>query len=654
MLICGAFILFSWGIVITMQIKNYKTFIQCEIYMMKLPVIVGFGGVNAAGRSSFHHAHNRLVYSALSADKKAQTLRSLAALTGVPVDQASEHENALLASTLIREINQDHFDTNNIPWNKRLPVAGVQDQPIEFIAKAKHLPEQLPSNWQVSDLGDKQVKVTIQGETNFLLPSMRKASVRSAGMLPTGFDPAAAYQSRNHPRGIQMTVYGASDALQSMGIDWDLVRSKVSPDQISVYAGSGMSQLDSAGYGGMMMSRLNGKKVSSKNCPFGFAEMPADFINAYLLGSVGSTGTAMGACASFLYNLRMAVSDIQTGKARVAIVGNSEAPILPEIMEGYSAMGALITDKELRELDGLSDDQAADHRRACRPFSSNKGFTIAESAQFIVLFDDALAVEMGATIHGAIGDVFVNADGYKKSISAPGVGNYVTVAKAMAAARSIVGDKAFKERSFFQAHGTSTPQNRVTESHIINEAAKHFGMDNYLVGAVKSYLGHSIGCAAGDQIISSLGIFNSGFFPGVTSIDHIADDVHHSHLNIPMQHIEVGQKGLDIGVINAKGFGGNNASATLIAPHIVNDMLANRYSAGEMLQHSLLNEAVREQAQSYDDKASAGDPQTIYRFDYGVCDENSVHFSDGKMNIDGFDQAVSLDVISPYAGLLDK
>lgn len=622
--------------------------------MMKLPVIVGFGGINAAGRSSFHHSHNRLVYDALSPAKKARTLQSIAALTGVPVEQASAHENAILASTLIRQINDDHFDTEHIPWNMRLPVNALDGQSIEFISKSKHLPAQLPQNWHLTDIGNKQVKVSVQGETNFLLPSMREAVVRSAGMLPSGFDPAAAYQSRNHPRGIQMTVYGASDALQSMGIDWDLVRAKVAPDQISVYAGSGMSQLDSAGNGGMMMSRLNGKKVTSKHCPFGFAEMPADFINAYLLGSVGNTGTSMGACASFLYNLRTAVADIQSGKARVAIVGNSEAPILPEIMEGYSAMGALITDKELRELDGRSDSQAPDHRRACRPFSTNKGFTIAEAAQFIVLFDDALALEMGATVHGAIGDVFVNADGYKKSISAPGVGNYVTVAKAMAAARSIVGDKAFKQRSFFQAHGTSTPQNRITESHIINEAAKHFGMDNYLVGAVKSYLGHSIGCAAGDQIISSLGIFDSGIFPGVNTIDHIADDVHHSHLNIPMQHTEVGQQGLDIGVINAKGFGGNNASATLIAPHIVNQMLASRYSSAELLQHSLLNEAVREKAQAYDDKAVAGDPQTIYRFDYGVCDENSVHFKGDELAIDGFDQSVSLDVASPYAGLLDK
>ena len=39
-----------------------------------------------------------------------------------------------------------------------------------------------------------------------------------------------------------------------------------------------------------------------------------------------------------------------------------------------------------------------------------------------------------------------------------------------------------------QAHGTGTPQNRVTESHILNELAKTFGIESWLTGAVKCYL----------------------------------------------------------------------------------------------------------------------------------------------------------------------
>lgn len=619
--------------------------------MLRLPVIVGFGGINAAGRSSFHHGHYRLVYDKLNAGQSERTRASLASLMG---DYGAD-ESSILANTLVRKIHDSHFDTEHIPWNKRLPVRPVgDDTPISFITKPSGIPEQLPPGWRISELGDKQLRVDITEESKLLVPSWRKSTVRSAGQLPTGFEPDKMYQSRNHPRGIQMTVYGASDALQSIGIDWEVIRSRVAPDHISVYAGSGMSQLDNNANGGMMMSRLTGKKVTSKHCPFGFAEMPADFINAYLLGSIGNTGTSMGACASFLYNLRMGISDIQAGRARVAIIGNAEAPVLPEIIEGYAAMGALATDDELRELDGLSAGAAVNHRRACRPFSSNKGFTLAEASQFIVLFDDELAMELGATVYGAVSDVFVNADGYKKSISAPGIGNYVTVAKAVAAARSIVGDKALRERSFFQAHGTGTPQNRVTESHIINEVAGHFGIDNWLVGAVKSYLGHSIGCAAGDQIVASLGIWDSGLFPGITSIDHIADDVHHKHLHLPMDHVEVGRRGMDVGIINAKGFGGNNATATLLAPHVVEKMLDRHYSAQQRSDYKKRQEKVAEKANAYDEAACRGEAETIYRFNYQVRDSDDVAFAGDVLNIKGFEQAIPLTMASPYAGLMGE
>ena len=48
----------------------------------RLPVIVGYGGVSGAGRSSSHHALGRMVYSALAEPERHRTLSSLAALMG--------------------------------------------------------------------------------------------------------------------------------------------------------------------------------------------------------------------------------------------------------------------------------------------------------------------------------------------------------------------------------------------------------------------------------------------------------------------------------------------------------------------------------------------------------------------------------------------
>ena len=94
------------------------------------------------------------------------------------------------------------------------------------------------------------------------------------------------------------------------------MRNAVAPDEIAVYAGSAMSQLDPNGYGGMMQAQLVGKRATAKQLPLGLPQMPADFVNAYVLGSVGSTGTNIGACASYLYNLRQGVEDIRAGRRR--------------------------------------------------------------------------------------------------------------------------------------------------------------------------------------------------------------------------------------------------------------------------------------------------------------------------------------------------
>ena len=51
--------------------------------MKPLPLIVGFGGINSAGRSSFHHSYNRTIYESLNRKEKTSTIGSLAVLMGL-------------------------------------------------------------------------------------------------------------------------------------------------------------------------------------------------------------------------------------------------------------------------------------------------------------------------------------------------------------------------------------------------------------------------------------------------------------------------------------------------------------------------------------------------------------------------------------------
>ena len=110
--------------------------------MTRLPVIVGFGGINPAGRSSGHHGYRRLVYDQLESGKQQSTLKALAALM-----QCDANEQSILANTLVRKINDYLFDPSHYRANKQAMMTGLQDGPLSFILKKNQLPEQLPPTW---------------------------------------------------------------------------------------------------------------------------------------------------------------------------------------------------------------------------------------------------------------------------------------------------------------------------------------------------------------------------------------------------------------------------------------------------------------------------------------------------------------------------
>ena len=504
---------------------------------------------------------------------------------------------------------------------------------------------------RLGSCGDVVALFSDTAEIDLLIPDIRSSRVSSAGQVPTGFNPGELYQSRSHPRGLQLAVYGASDALRSTGIDIARLKELVPPDQMAVYSSSAMGQLDNDGYGALFQNPMRGKRPTSKNVALGLTQMPGDFVNAYVLGSVGGTGGIVGACATFLYNFRHAVEEIKSGRKRLVVVGNSEAPVVPDVIEGYRTMGALTEDEQLMALD---NSDSPDYRRACRPFSSNSGFTVAESAVYTVVMDDELALELGARILGSVGGIYVNADGYKKSIPGPGIGNYLTMGKAMGVARAMLGEKGLRERTQMHAHGTGTPQNRVTESHILNEMAKVFGIEAWPVSAIKAYVGHSMAPAGGDQLAAAMGTWAHGWMPGITTIDHIADDVEDSNLNLSMSHLQIDPREMEGAFVNSKGFGGNNATGFFLSPHITEKMLSKRYGDRQMQTWRKRNDAVAAKASDYDQGAEGDKYPPIYNFGDGVLDGEDIKISKSEISIPGFGYSVNLDLENPYEDMHDR
>jgi acetoacetyl-[acyl-carrier protein] synthase len=586
--------------------------------MSALPVITAMGGINAAGRSSMHHGFHRLVFEALDQARQRRTLDALGALGGTRSDAA------LLNGTLIRAL----------PQTVRLSMAvnGHSDTPVTLEMRNLDLPEPLPAGWRVEPISRQRSRVTLPAGADLRAPTAIERRVSAAGQLPDGFDPSVLYASRNHPRALQMAIYGVSDALGMLGIPWDTLRGRLAPDQVAVFASNAMAQLDDNGLGGMMRAPALGLRTTSKQCPLGLGEMTADFINAYVLRSPGGTGGMLGACATFLYNLERAVHAIRNGRARLVVVGTSEAPLVAEVLEGYRAMGALAEDHALAALDGASEP---DLRRACRPFGENCGFTMAESTQFCVLMDDALALELGADILGAVPDVFVHADGAKKSISSPGIGNYLTLARGAHLVRQLLGEDALHQRSFVHAHGTGTPQNRVTESHVLNQVAKAFAIKHWPVAAIKAFVGHSLGSAGGDQLAATLGTFSAGLLPGITTVDAFADDVHASNLSLSREHRELQPAAA---LLNSKGFGGNNATAVALSPDATLALLARRHGDQALTRWRHAVDTTRQAAQDYDAAALRGETRPDYHFNDGVIHGDDVAITDRDIRLPGWEQ----------------
>tara|TARA_B100000678_G_scaffold67900_1_gene55733 strand:- start:1313 stop:3049 length:1737 start_codon:yes stop_codon:yes gene_type:complete len=571
-----------------------------------LTVITGFGGINASGRSSDYIGYKNLIFDSLEEKEQLKVLKDLAVIqqrikpagkkwetnTGDSIQLNSylqKNRGVIREHTLVRKIERDLYDPEGI----------ILDQ--------------------------------IQAS--------------SAGQLPTGFDPGQFYSSRQHPKALQMTVFGMSDTLGQFGIDWSHILKKVSPDQIAVFSGSAIGNMDYFGFGGMMQSRMKGSRSSSKNLAFGLVEMSADFINAYILGSVGRTGHVVGACATFLFNLQLGKENIENGNARVVVVGGAEAPITPEIIDGFFAINALSTDKRMLELQSQLNEPAnkPNQRKACRPFGENIGMVMGESAQFVILMDEELALELGAKIYASVQAVASHADGFKNSISGPGVGNYITLAKCTAKASEILGSKSLKHETYVHAHGTGTPANRTSESHILDKIAKVFGIKSWPVTAVKSYLGHSMAVAAGDQLSCVLGTWNKGIIPRIHSITETAEDVFDDNLNFLTEDKSEDPNFYKGAFLNAKGFGGNNASALILGPDFTFSQIKEHYTKKALKDYERKLENTRKSVLEYNENASKGDYNTIYKFNHEVLEGmEDLEITKEKIKLKGYKKEINL------------
>ena len=200
-----------------------------------------------------------------------------------------------------------------------------------------------------------------------------------------------------------------------------------------------------------------------------------------------------------------------------------------------------------------------------------------------------------------------------------------------------------------QAHGTGTPQNRVTESAILNRWAEAFGIEQWPVAAIKSYVGHSLGAASGDQLTATLGMWQYGVMPGIGTINAIADDVYQSNLKFAIKHEELAAR--DYALINSKGFGGNNATAAVLSPRSTHSLLAQVHGESAMAAWAKANESVEAQRQNTESERLKGNWSPSYFFDAGVLQDGEIEITANTLKLG--DKVVELGTAVPHNWRLD-
>ncbi|HJM59598.1 MAG TPA: beta-ketoacyl synthase, partial [SAR86 cluster bacterium] len=161
------------------------------------------------------------------------------------------------------------------------------------------------------------------------------------------------------------------------------------------------------------------------------------------------------------------------------------------------------------------------------------------------------------------------------------------------------------------------------------------------VTAIKSYLGHSMAPASGDQLITSLGTWNKGIIPGIHSTEILADDVYSKHLDILLENKTEELNFYKGCFLNAKGFGGNNASAFILSPDETKIKLQSLFSKNKYNQYLNKVGSTQKKSHKYNTSCLKGDYQVTYKFNENVLNgEKDIEISRKGMKLKGFKKQI--------------
>ncbi|HPF16454.1 MAG TPA: beta-ketoacyl-ACP synthase II [Thermotogota bacterium] len=349
-----------------------------------------------------------------------------------------------------------------------------------------------------------------------------------------GFEPKDHFEkkiAKRYDRFLQFAIVASRQAVEDAGLtgeDWK--------ENAAVTVSSGI--------GGFKTLHGEYKNLFEKGPqsvrPFLIPMMIADMASGSValdLGAKGPNFSTMSACASSLHAIILTTMMIKHGYIEVGITGGSEAVIDPLPVAAFGSMTAL-----------SPSDQP---KIACRPFDKKRdGFIMGEGAGALVLENESHAKKRRAKIYGYIDGFGMTEDAFHISQTDPeGKG----AAKAMRQALEM-SQCSPEQVDLVNCHATSTPVGDKSEIIALKSV---FGdqLKNISIQSTKSLMGHTLGAAGANELISAIIESEESFVHGMPNLDE-PDDICEG-LDLKKDNHE---KKISVIIKNAFGFGGHNAT----------------------------------------------------------------------------------------------
>ena len=246
--------------------------------------------------------------------------------------------------------------------------------------------------------------------------------------------------------------------------------------------------------------------------------------------------TYSNACASSAIAIGEAMLAIAHGRCDIAVVGGSEALIVPGVVKAWESLGALAKLKP-------GDADAA----WLGPFDQGReGLVLGEGAACLVLESESHAQSRGATI-------LARCLGYAQITDPECITHPHTAPqlRTMCAALEQAGVKA-DEVSYVNAHATGTRAGDASEIDALNTL---FGESQTLVSSTKGATGHLMGAAGAMEAILSIKALHLEKCPPNTGVNLLDSQI---RFESPLQAQALPSSGVCLS--NSFAFGGTNVS----------------------------------------------------------------------------------------------